>query len=328
MTFLCARCGAAAPDEAGCGVCGGPSFADTAGGREQMRGYRQLVADRQTFFPLHHLGLTLTALSYPLWAFITMTWFYDHRNPLALAQLPALATGGVGVVIQLWLKRRRRLPAEAVLEQRLGTEAPPLLALLRRPSFWLMLACALVALHLCGSPYLLHDLGCRPDEVRAGVRLHTLLTSMFTHASLEHVAGNCIVLGILASGVEKRATWPAFVATYLLGGVAGKLTYVALGGEAVVLVGASGAIMAIAGAHVALDPWRQFTVPDWPRLTLPALVVIPAVVVLGTGIDLVNHPEVAWTANLGGFVTGIALGGLLRLGRRRAPVRGAAMSPT
>lgn len=160
----------------------------------------------------------------------------------------------------------------------------------------------------------------------------TLLTAMFLHGSLAHLAVNMLFLWVFGAAVEERFGPGPFLGLYLLGGVAGTLAYVAVrSGSAAPLVGASGAISAAMGAYLLVGFRRRvlsFVAP------LPLVVLsLPAWALLGPYLvsQLVTPDDtaVAWQAHLGGMVAGflqalalrplVTAPGRLR-GRRRDPL--------
>ena len=145
--------------------------------------------------------------------------------------------------------------------------------------------------------------------------LASLLTSMFLHGSLAHLAVNMLFLWVFGAAVEDRFGPGPFLGLYLGGGLLATLTYVALeSGSAAPLVGASGAIAAAMGAYLLIGPRRRilsFVAP------LPLVVLaLPAWALLGPFLisQLVTPDDtaVAWQAHLGGMVAGFLIALVLR----------------
>ena len=160
-----------------------------------------------------------------------------------------------------------------------------------------------------------------PADVAAGRHLGTLLSSLFLHASLLHVGGNMLFLWIFGNNVEDRLGEIKFILLYLAAGIAGSLLQVAVDPTSTVpTLGASGAISGVLAAYVLYFPRARvltFIVPFF-------LVRLSAVVFIGYWIALqalnaylsLGVPEggggVAFFAHIGGFVTGLVLGWLLK----------------
>ena len=134
-----------------------------------------------------------------------------------------------------------------------------------------------------------------------------LLTYMFLHGSLMHIAFNmwCLWdLGALCESVYGRWT---FAAIYLTTGVAAGLASVGRN-PMVSSVGASGAIFGLAGALISGFALGEFSLPSFAiRSTLRSLVLF-AVVNLFLGGLL---PHVDNSAHVGGLVSGLVVGALI-----------------
>jgi membrane associated rhomboid family serine protease len=82
----------------------------------------------------------------------------------------------------------------------------------------------------------------------------TVITSMFMHGGLLHLAGNMLFLWIFGDNVEDAMGHARFLAFYLLCGVAAAMTQALLSPESTVpMVGASGAISGVLGAYLLLQ---------------------------------------------------------------------------
>lgn len=146
----------------------------------------------------------------------------------------------------------------------------------------------------------------------------TLGSSMFLHAGVAHLLGNCWFLWVFGNNVEERLGFLGFALFYLVTGVAAALTQVTVeSGANVPMVGASGAISGVLGAYLVFFPraWVIALVP-WvvPILPIPAVVFLllwffmqayagAGALFSGTG----GAGGVAWWAHAGGFVAGACL---------------------
>jgi len=159
--------------------------------------------------------------------------------------------------------------------------------------------------------------------VREARVLETLVTSMFLHAGLLHVAGNMLYLFIFGPAVEERLGHVRFFAFYLIAGIVAGLATVAMAPESqVAVIGASGAIAGVLGAYLVLFPAARITT-ILPIFVFVQFVEIPAIFYLlfwfaiqlysglasGAAGPLVGG--VAWWAHVGGFLFGVAAGPLL-----------------
>ena len=154
----------------------------------------------------------------------------------------------------------------------------------------------------------------------------TVFTSMFMHGGFLHLAGNLLYLWIFADNVEDALGHVRFLIFYLACGVAAVAAQVLPTPESVIpMVGASGAISGVLGAYLVMFPRARVLVAI-PLGFIVQLIRLPALVVLGLwfGIQLLSSvlgPQeeggVAFRAHLGGFIAGLALLPLFRLGRGR-----------
>jgi membrane associated rhomboid family serine protease len=154
-----------------------------------------------------------------------------------------------------------------------------------------------------------------PDPIQ-----FTLLSSMFMHAGLLHIAGNMLFLWIFGDNVEHRAGPLVFLVVYLLTGVVGSLAQIFSDtGSVIPTLGASGAISGVLGAYLVLFPRNRVTVLlfRFPA-QVPAIVAIGLWIVFqlisgfGAVVDDSGAGGVAYLAHIGGFAAGLVAGFLLR----------------
>jgi membrane associated rhomboid family serine protease len=146
----------------------------------------------------------------------------------------------------------------------------------------------------------------------------TLITSMFLHGGIAHLAGNMLYLWIFGDNLEDKMGHIGYFLFYLLCGVIASLTHVFSSFHFVEnlltpSIGASGAISAVMGGYLLLFPTRRVTV-----LLLIFFVDVPAFIVLGlwillqvaSGTGYLGSSEVtgiAYAAHIGGFFAGMLL---------------------
>lgn len=146
----------------------------------------------------------------------------------------------------------------------------------------------------------------------------TLLTSMFLHGGILHLAGNMLYLWIFGNNVEDALGHFRFLIFYLLCGLAAAYLQIATAPYSKIpMVGASGAISGVLGAYLLLFPRARvlsliFLVFFWDLIRVPAMVVLGFWIVLQLiyGLTSFGGPSgggVAWFAHVGGFVAGMAL---------------------
>jgi membrane associated rhomboid family serine protease len=141
-----------------------------------------------------------------------------------------------------------------------------------------------------------------------------LLTSMFLHSGVLHIAGNMLFLWIFGDNVEDFYGHFTYLFFYLFCGIGSGLLHVLFNmTSAVPALGASGAISGVMGAYMILYPRSQIL-----TLVFVFLVPIPAVIILGLwfimqfmsafgSLGSVVSGGVAWWAHVGGFLMGMVI---------------------
>ena len=150
----------------------------------------------------------------------------------------------------------------------------------------------------------------------------TLLTSMFMHGGIAHIAGNMLFLWIFGDNIEDRLGHVRYIIFYLVCGLIASLAHVftttllATDPSSLLVpsLGASGAISGVLGGYLLLHPKRRVTVILFRFLTdVPAYVaigiwfafqLISGLGVLGQGSA---QGGVAYAAHIGGFLAGVVL---------------------
>ena len=148
----------------------------------------------------------------------------------------------------------------------------------------------------------------------------SVVTSMFVHGGLAHLAGNMLFLWIFGDNVEDRLGHGRFLFFYLLCGFVAALAQTVLNPDSLVpMVGASGAIAGVMGAYLVLYPRSRvlmlFPFPVF-LFELPAIVFLLMwfLVQFLNGINQLPVFEkdavsggVAFWAHVTGFVAGLIL---------------------
>ena len=150
-----------------------------------------------------------------------------------------------------------------------------------------------------------------------------LITSMFLHSGLLHIAGNMLFLWIFGDNVEDYFGHFPYLLFYLFCGVGSGLTHIIVNfHSSLPALGASGAISAVMGAYIILFPRARVL-----TLVVVFFLPIPAFIILGywfllqfvAGVSSVGGAAtggVAWWAHIGGFLIGMLVT-LLSLRDRR-----------
>ena len=144
----------------------------------------------------------------------------------------------------------------------------------------------------------------------------TLVTYMFLHADVVHLASNMMFLWVFGDNVEDAMGHVRYLVFYLLCGIAGALAQTAMEPQSQLpLIGASGAVAGTIAAYLILHP----RVLVWVLAFRVIPLRVTATWILGLWIAtqlfmvLINRGDyVAWWAHIGGALAGAALVVLLR----------------
>ncbi len=140
-----------------------------------------------------------------------------------------------------------------------------------------------------------------PDVFEQG-QWYRLLTHMFIHSGAEHILNNMFMLGILGYQIEKEYGPIKYFITYFVCGIGGSLISAFAEmqmNEAVVSVGASGAVFGIFGVMLVMIFKNR---KQMGEVSTPRLIILFALMVF------VNMEEgVDWMAHLGGALAGVIM---------------------
>lgn len=167
--------------------------------------------------------------------------------------------------------------------------------------------------------------------VPADVSASALVTSLFAHASWGHLLYNAVALWVFGSALERHVGGARLAALFFgLGAAAMLVEATARPASVVPIVGASGAVAAVAGAFAVAFPRSRvvvaavfLTVPVRARVALGLWVAVEVAAGLGAAVQSPEAAaDVAHVAHLAGFVLGasvtaVAAGALPGLGFRR-----------
>lgn len=187
---------------------------------------------------------------------------------------------------------------------------------------------ALIALNCIA--FLATATGTIPDETLGKLVLTRnwdfgLLSHMFLHADIWHIAGNMLFLWVFGNALCSTLGNLAYLTLYLGFGL------LAAGGHLLLsdhpAVGASGAICGVVGCILALFPQNKihftwlFSVAIARDFRWDAWVMVLGWILLDAYGALRGDPGVAYGAHLGGYAAGLAIGYLgLSIGRIRLTV--------
>ena len=158
----------------------------------------------------------------------------------------------------------------------------------------------------------------RLDPARGLRAPWTLLTYMFVHAGLLHLAANMLVLYLFGTAVEARMGSRQFFVFYLYCGVGAALFALGLNQltPLVPFIGASGAVMGVALAFAAYWPDADVMVFPIP-IPIKARTLIIVLALIDLVLARVTADGIAHEAHLGGLLFGWLYFRLATLRQRR-----------
>ncbi|MCT7352628.1 rhomboid family intramembrane serine protease [Streptomyces sp. 15-116A] len=125
---------------------------------------------------------------------------------------------------------------------------------------------------------------------------YRLVTSMFTHEAIWHIAFNMLSLWWLGGPLEAALGRARYLALYFVSGLAGSALAYLLGAPTTGTLGASGAIFGLFGATAVL--MRRL---DYDMRPIIALLVINLIFTF-------TWANISWQAHIGGLVAGVVVG--------------------
>lgn len=151
--------------------------------------------------------------------------------------------------------------------------------------------------------------------------LVTLISAMFLHGGIGHIAGNLLFLWIFGDNVEDKFGHIPYLCFYLLCGIGA--TLIQYGSDRLSPIpnlGASGAISGVLAAYMVMFPLARIRLAIWPFVIFLGTIPIPAFLLVGLWFvmqlsagyqEMVGAAEsaggVAYWAHVGGFVVGLVL---------------------
>ncbi|MBN1375457.1 MAG: rhomboid family intramembrane serine protease [Dehalococcoidia bacterium] len=134
----------------------------------------------------------------------------------------------------------------------------------------------------------------------------TVFSYMFTHVAFFHILANMVTFYFYGSFLNRITGTKTFLAIYLIGGLVAGVFIILLASPLSLTIGASGAVFALGGALAVL-------VPKLKVFIFPIPVPMPLWVAILIGfVILAIIPHVSWQGHLGGLLTGLAAGWIMR----------------
>lgn len=154
-----------------------------------------------------------------------------------------------------------------------------------------------------------------PERLRA---LTSLVTSAFLHGSAAHLGLNMLFLWVFGYLVVRLVGPGWLAAIFFVSAIVGGLGHTLLNpGSPIPMIGASGAVMGLEGAYLAM--FIRWRIPDpdvWPLAHPIPPIQLLALTLIGIFLDYTSvvrniDSNVAYGAHIGGFLAGLFLGSLV-----------------
>lgn len=151
-----------------------------------------------------------------------------------------------------------------------------------------------------------------PAAVLHGIYPWGLVTHMFLHGGLLHLAGNLLFLWVFGDNMEDQMGHVGFLIFYLVCGVLAGAAQIAYDPRSIVpMVGASGAIAGVMGGYLLMFPKARIEVIAIiiiliRRFVVAAWIILLAWFVLQLVLGAISDEEAgtAYWAHIGGFIAG------------------------
>ena len=169
---------------------------------------------------------------------------------------------------------------------------------------FVIIACILVSLisWLSNPDVILQYLAFSGDNLLLG-RAWTLVTSLFLHADILHLAGNMLFLYVFGNTMEEDLGATKTLGTFFFGGIVSFLLSLLFYNPATPLIGASAAIFTLSAIVMLIKPLK-FSILLLPQGLLAILYFVYNAVAVYSGAG----GNVAYIAHLIGFAVGIPFG--------------------
>ncbi|MFH1425244.1 MAG: rhomboid family intramembrane serine protease [archaeon] len=175
----------------------------------------------------------------------------------------------------------------------------------------------------------------KSSSILQGNYLPSILLHMFSHIYFIHLFINMFVLFSLGSLCEKIIGKKRYFWFYLLAGLfAGILSIILsgffgnselgariFGSPEIFMMGASGAIFAIAGLYMILLPRLKFMIIFLPFFSFPAYIIIPVALFGVWALTIIFNLPIGNVAHFGGFLVGVVYGLYLKNKYKRKVLR-------
>jgi membrane associated rhomboid family serine protease len=172
---------------------------------------------------------------------------------------------------------------------------------------FVILACIGVSIivWLLGDVQLEENLAFSTNSLVQG-KVWTLVTALFVHADIFHLAGNMIFLYAFGNALEKEVGTAKTYLAFFAGGVLSLLLGVFFYDPNVYLIGASAAIFTLTAVVLLVKPLKFSFIFFMPLGLVALIYIIYNIVAVQTGVE----GNVAYVSHVIGFAVGIPMGAM------------------
>lgn len=163
-------------------------------------------------------------------------------------------------------------------------------------------------------PQVLLDWGACYEPMVVGGQWWRLLTAIFLHGGVAHLCANMVWLVLVGIDLESKMPRMMYLLIYLLSGLSGSLRSVLWDGQ-VIGVGASGAIMGLFGAFIALLITKVYPKEFVKFLLINAGIFVGINLLMGLSEGIDNAAHIGGL--LCGFVSGLVVAPFIKKVRRK-----------
>lgn len=155
-----------------------------------------------------------------------------------------------------------------------------------------------------------------PAEFFSGVKVWTIITSMFMHGDFFHILMNMWFFYVVADNCEQAMGHILFAVTYFISGIVASLLhgFISLTDPQIAQIpslGASGAIFGIMAVYAVLFPNNRLRVLlgfIFAEVKARTYILIYFIIQIVYALLFWAYSPVAYFAHIGGFVTGAVIG--------------------
>jgi len=162
--------------------------------------------------------------------------------------------------------------------------------------------------------YVIVNFGLNPVYIEEGKKLWTFITSIFLHGSFLHLGSNMYFLWIVGQSLEDALGKVWYIILYMICGIAaGFISVIANAGSDIPSIGASGAIAGLFGMYLLWFPKASLTFMFFIyQKKIAAYWYFGIWFVLNIVQMVSGEAGVDYWAHIGGIITGLIIGLLLR----------------